>query len=234
MAELAARAARTGIAQVAWFLTPAEQAQAEICARQAGVTFLTEGGVPDAERKVVAFAEEEELAQWPIVCLRISWNARYGAPGHRDLLGSILGLGMGREKIGDLYVREGEAFAFVLKDMAGYIAASLDRVGRTPVRVEQLEAWPQLSAAGGSEVTATVASMRLDAVIGAAWKLSRGRAAELVASGRVQVGHLPELRCDRQLDEGAVISVRGMGRAKVERVGGKTKKGRISVTIARQ
>lgn len=233
MTELAQRAARTGIVQVAWFLSPAEQAQADICARQADVCMFTQGGMEDAERRVVAFADDDAQIEWPIVCLRLTWHAKYGAPGHRDILGSIMGLGIGREKIGDIFVGEGEAHAFVLQDMSAYIAASVDRVGNVPVRIEALEAWPHLAAAQGTELRATVASIRLDAVIGAAWKLSRGRASELVAAGRVQVNHQLELRADRQLPEGAVISIRGMGRSVLAEIGGLTKKGRHGITLLR-
>lgn len=233
MAELAQRAARTGVAQVAWFLSPAEQAQAEISARQEGVCLYAAGGVPDAERRVVAFAEEDWEPAWPIICLRATWHGRYGAPTHRDFLGAVMAMGIGREKVGDLFIGEGEAHLFVLRDMGQYIAANLERVGNTPVRMEVLSEWPQLAAAEGTEVRATVASVRLDAVLGAVWNLSRGRAAELVASGRVQVDHRPELRADRQLEEGATLSVRGMGRAKLIEIGGKTRKGRIGVTLLR-
>lgn len=233
MAELADRAARTGVAQFTGFLSPAEQAQAEICARQAGVSCLAQGGTPDAERCVIAFADADWTPAWPIRCLRIAWHPRYGAPGHRDLLGSVLGLGIGREQVGDIFPAEGEAFLFVLDDMAPYIAASLDRVGGTPVRIEVLEEWPELSAHAGEAVRATVASLRLDALIGAAYHLSRTRAAEVIASGRVQVDHRPELRADRHMAQGAVISVRGMGRVRVESVGNTTKKGRIGITLLR-
>lgn len=233
MAELAERAARTGSAQVAWFLSPAEQVQAEICARHAGTELFTSGGVEDAERKVVAFADMDWEPEWPILCLQINWHAKYGVPGHRDLLGSLMGLGIGREKVGDLFIGEGEAHAFVLREMGGYIATSLSRVGNTPVSIEVLEEWPLLAAAQGAEVRGTVASLRLDAIIGTAWKLSRGRAADIVSAGRVQVNHQIELRADRQLLPGAVISIRGMGRAKLEETGGKTKKGRTSITMLR-
>lgn len=233
MDELAERAARTGIPQVAWFLSPAERAQAEICARQAGVMLHACGGTPDAERQVIAFCEDDTAPDWPIVCLRATWHARYGAPTHRDFLGAVMALGIGREKVGDLFVGEGEAHMFVLREMADYIAAGLERTGNTPLRVQALDAWPELSAAQGEQIRATVASPRLDAILGAAWNLSRTRAVELVSAGRVQVDHQQELRPDRQLAAGAVLSVRGMGRARLEEIGGTTRKGRIAVTLSR-
>lgn len=233
MAELAGRAERTGIGQIAWFLSPAELTQADICARQAGVTLHTCGGTPDAERRVAAFGDEDWAPDWPVDCLQLGWHARYGAPGHRDILGSLMGLGIGREKVGDIFVQEGVAYVFILREMGTYVAANLERAGSTPVRISVMADWPELAAAEGVALRDTVASLRLDAIIGAAWNLSRGKASALVASGRVQVDHREELRGDRQITEGAVISVRGLGRAKLEAIGGKTKKGRYSIEMIR-
>jgi len=70
-------------------------------------------------------------------------------------------------------------------------------------------------------------------VLGVVWRLSRTRAAELVSSGRVQVNHRIEIRPDAKVSQGAVLSVRGMGRARMHEIGGHTKKDRISVTLLR-
>lgn len=233
MAELAQRAARTGIAQLTPFLSPAEQAQADICARQAGVALHTDGGDPGAERRMAAFADADWAPAWPIVCVRATWNARYGAPGHRDLLGAVLALGIDREKVGDLYIGTGEAYIFALREMGQYIAANLTSAGRTPLRAQALDEWPGMEAATGEAVRVTVASARLDAVVAAIWDLSRGDAAALVASGRVQQNHRQELRGDRAVAEGDLLSARGFGRARVDAIAGQTKKGRIAIVILR-
>jgi len=73
--------------------------------------------------------------------------------------------------------------------------------------------------------------LRLDAVLCAAFGLSRGRASELIAAGRASLNHLPCLQPSKELDEGALLSVRGLGRAKLLEVGGVSKKGRLFVQI---
>jgi len=233
LTELAERTARTGVPCFTGFLSPAEQAEAEICAKKAGVSLLTFGGAEGAERRVAVFFEEERPTEWPIFCLCVRWNRKYGVCGHRDLLGSLLGLNISREKLGDLFVGDGEAHVFVLRDMARYVEGSLMRVGSVPVTVERAEEIPALSGGQGSAIRATVASLRLDALLCVLWRLPRTRAAELVSSGRVQVDHQMELRPDRQLQAGAKISVRGLGRGILSEIGGKTKKDRISVTLLR-
>ena len=79
--------------------------------------------------------------------------------------------------------------------------------------------------------TDTVASLRLDAVLCAAFGLSRTKAAELTAAGRVNLDHQPCLQPAKELSEGALLSVRGVGRAKLLEAGGVSRKGRIFVRI---
>ncbi|MDR0898212.1 MAG: hypothetical protein LBN04_10195 [Oscillospiraceae bacterium] len=231
--ELAERAARTGAPQITPFLTPAEMAQAEISARAAGVMLLREGGAPGAERQMAAFADEDAAPDFPIACVTLSWAERFGAIGHRDVLGAVLALGVDRERLGDILIQEGKAYLFAQTAMAAYIAERLTEVGRVRVFTTIGEPPAQETTAAGSEVRGTVASLRLDALLALAFRASRGRAAEWVSQGRVQVDHMPELRPDRAIAQGMMLSVRGLGRAQLTEIGGKTKKERIGVKLNR-
>ena len=134
---------------------------------------------------------------------------------------------------GDILVGTGEAHVFALPAGAKRICAELFQAGGATLNVELLDDVPALNAQEGTPVRGTVASLRLDAVLDLAFQLSRGRAADAVKAGRVQVDHIVELRPDRKLAEGSVLSVRGLGRAVVAEVGGQTKKDRTSVTLLR-
>lgn len=79
----------------------------------------------------------------------------------------------------------------------------------------------------------TVSSLRLDAVAATAFSMSRGRAAELIAAGRVNLEHVPCLKGDKLVGEGAVITARGLGKARLVQVGGLSKKGRTGITVER-
>lgn len=235
MAELAGRAFATGIPSLTPFLTPAERMQAELSAKKAGIRCESFGGYEGAERRVAAFTDEG-APTWPIRCVRISWNGKFSAPGHRDLLGGILGLGIDRETVGDIVPRGGEAHVFALEGIAPYIARNLSRVGNASVRAELLAELPDAGPEGGAgtPVQATVASERLDAIVAEAFRLSRVRAAEAVLSGRVTVDFRQELRPDVKLLAGQLISVRGMGRVRLAEILGYTKKNRMRVSLLRQ
>ena len=77
----------------------------------------------------------------------------------------------------------------------------------------------------------TVSSLRLDAVTAAAFSMSRGKAAELIAAGKVNLDHVPCIKPDRPVAEGAVLTARGLGKARLTEVGGLTRKGRTGITI---
>lgn len=231
MAEFARRAWDSGIPQRSDFLTPAQQVQAEICARGAGVQISLYGGMEDAERRLAVF-HTDNAKNPEISCVRIAWNARFAAPSHRDLLGSLTGLGLAREKMGDIRVQAGHAYAVVLPEILRYIEENLSRVGNTPVMVSCMEHMPEATLPeAANEVRATLASLRLDAFVGEAFHLSRTKAESCVLSGLVAVNHREELRPDAKLCEGALVSVRGMGRARLQTIHGTTRKNRTSITI---
>lgn len=230
--ELACRVARTGLPCFTMFLSPAEAAWAQASANRQRVNMSLNGGYEDAERCIACFWEEEAPQAYPLVALELRWPHQT-APGHRDVLGSVMGLGINRACIGDIVLQTEKGYLFAEKQMADHIAQSLVSAGRIRLQVQPIDGLPQLEAPTGQEKHDTVSSLRLDAVIAAGFDLSRGDAAELIAAGHVKLRHLPNERSDARVQEGDAISVRGHGRLVVEEVGAPTKKGRLPLRLIR-
>ena len=230
--ELAARAARTGINCYTAFLSPAEALWAEASANRQRVHVTLQGGYEDAERCIACFWDEDEPEDFPLAALELTWPHQ-SAPGHRDVLGSAMGLGLKRSCMGDIVLTEDTGYLFAERQMAGHIALSLNSAGRVRLQVRLLDEWPQLEPPAGEELHDTVHSLRLDAVVAAGFHLSRGDAAELITAGHVKLRHLPTERTDARVQEGDAISVRGHGRLVVEEVGSPTKKGRLPLRLTR-
>ena len=228
--ELAARTARTGLPCFTAFLSPAEALWAQASANRQRVNLTLEGGYEDAERCIACFWEDEAPEAFPITAVRLTWPHQ-SAPGHRDVLGSAMGLGIKRACMGDIVLEEACGYLFAESQMAGHIADSLLSAGRIRLQTELLDTWPEMAPPKGVEARDTVASLRLDAVIAAGFHLSRTDAAELIAAGHVKLRHLPNERTDARVQEGDVISVRGHGRLVVEEVGNPTKKGRLPLRL---
>ncbi len=233
--ELARRAERTGESTFTHFMDMNQIQSAMAAAREEGVHLMLEGGYEDAERRIGAFydAEPPEDWQWPMVPVEITWRAQFGSPGHRDLLGALMGLGFERERIGDIVLLSGRAYVFAEPDMADYIVRSLESAGRISVRAKLADGVPDIPPPEGRTFRDTVPSLRLDAVLAAAFSLSRSEASERISRGRVFVNHVQILRGDASVEEGDIISVRQEGRARLDGVDGTTRKGRLSIRLFR-
>lgn len=111
---------------------------------------------------------------------------------------------------------------------------NLVKVHRVSVRVEQIPAEElQLPDEKLKEISATVASMRLDAVAAMGFGISRTKMAEEIVSQKVKLNWSVITDCSRIVGEGDTISIRGKGRVEIAKINGETKKGRIFLVLKR-
>jgi len=233
MEDLADKAAKTGCA-ASRFLTPAEARRVTEHFKFKRVKLLFDGGYDNAERVRVVFLnlewgeyDRENL----LAALKIEYRPQ-DSLGHRDVLGALMALGIERDTIGDIVSEENSATLICTPEMSKFIIENLVKAGRVGIKISEISL-NELPARQEELLikTDTVASLRLDAVLSAAFGLSRAKAAELIAAGRVSLDHMPCEQPTKELIEGALLSVRGLGRAKLLEVGGVSRKGRIFVRI---
>ena len=195
-----------------------------------------DGGYPDAERRVLCIEPEYCDADSPVCCVQLCCRAQAGAalPAHKDYLGSLMGLELRREALGDIVLPEdqpGTAYVFALEHAAQLICQELCAAGRTQLTTRLLEPGeiPDFPAVQREMRTATVSSLRLDAVLAAMLHCSRGVAVELITAGRVEINHLPADKPHAPVYEGDVFTVRGKGRFGLTALPGKSKKNRLII-----
>ncbi len=201
------------------------------------------GGYEDAERRICIFLPEwisqnateyfsDNEEENPVV-----WIRAYRQPGtrnlsHRDYLGSLVGTGIKREKIGDILVRDDGADIAVLRDISDFLLYNYDKAGRTSLKLEVVSSSEiKLPALRFKEITDTVASLRLDSVLSSAFGLSRAKAAEAVRRGIVFVNSAQIVKPDFNVNEGDRLVIRGTGKARLAMIGGSSKKGRTYIRI---
>ena len=223
------------------FLSPGERAAVEgLLAAWGHPPHAFFGGFEGAERTVCGFApdwmEPDDLfagEDSPVTALRLTFRAGAGLT-HRDFLGSALGVGITREKLGDLLVGEERCDLLLLKETAPILLSQLSQVGREavkvrPVGLEELEVRPPEV----RRIRDTVATLRLDAVTASGFSLARSKAAGLIESGRVTLNHREVVKPDRTVGQGDVIACKGLGKFVVAEVSGLSKKGRIMLVLER-
>lgn len=213
------------------FLTPDAQARLIAQARREGLETGLFGGGEDAERAVVGIWQEGcEPDCSPIRIVRITWDGRYAAPQHRDVLGACLGLGLERETLGDIRLEGSSAYVAALPAIAGYLEQHLDSVGSASVRSSEYDG-EMPAAEQGARAVVNVPSLRLDAVLAQTLRLARAKAQTLIRGGAVNRNWAEETRPDVELAEGDVISVRGHGRVKIHAVQGESRKRRLFIEV---
>lgn len=234
-------ARQRGVPACTPFLSPAQRAMVEdmlpFAAPQRHAFF---GGYEGAERTVCCFLadwQEEDSLLWdeegPLAALEAAYAPDAGLT-HRDLLGSLMGLGLTREKIGDILVGEGKSQVVVLRQALPILMSQWESAGRwrltlRPVPLTQLTPPPRQV----KVFRDTVAALRLDAVVASAFSTSRSKAADLIRAGRVELNHRPALKGDRGVAQGDTLSCRGLGKCVVREVLGESKKGRIMLELER-
>ena len=228
--DLARRCERSDSLCAGVFLSATEQAMLKKQLRSVnGCRLLFYGGHPACERRAFfllpAWMEEDAFPADEQLCA-IRLTAHFGSPTHRDYLGALLGMGVGRERLGDIWVDEGGATFFCLPGVFSHLLG-IDKVGRVSVTASRAE----LATLSAPEqkfrpLSFSVMSPRLDAVTAGLFQLSRSEAARRVALGLVKVNDLPEDRPDCEVCAGDVISLRGAGKARINGAGGQSRKGR--------
>ncbi len=229
--DLIRRSEKTFTVLYSRFLTPAEQALIAGVSEFAGsVSF--DGGYEDAERRMCRVCTDEyqsdEGAPYEL------WDAGLTAAGgeisHRDVLGSLMGLGIKREMIGDILVRQGGAMFFCDSSVSSYLEFNLEKIGRYRITLRRAELSdipePKLQKA-----KININSPRLDSICAECFGMSRTKAAEAIRKGLVSIDWQICDNVSRELKGGEKLSLRGKGKVRYIGITGTSKKGRSFAEI---
>lgn len=234
--DLAERADSAGTYTCTGFLSPMEQEIWHAVKKDLPVGSFLYGGTEAAIRKMAVFGSEELFGYaWEpcVKVLRISpRNERFASEcTHRDYLGSLMSLGIDRRVTGDIIVHGKEAWIFVLDSAADFIAENLTNVRRNDVLCEEVSGdVPDLSPRF-EDISANIASERLDLIIGAAAGVKREDAKKLLGSERIFVNERLVSSSGHRLKEGDVIVIRGFGKFIYDGVKGTSRKGRLYAAL---
>ena len=236
------RTAEEGSLGVSCFLSPRELHFSKAHLSRKGALFVEWGGYEDAERKKIFVLPEymggvsdtagfEDYGFEAGITAVTVKGSGYKKLNHRDFLGSILGLGLQRSVVGDIFLLDGDvpkAVVICEKNAARFLCDTLVKVGSDTVSV---------SLAGLSEIKAperkfahindTLASPRADCVVAALCSLSREKARVAVVNGLFEVDYEICERPDRTLTAPCTVTVKGYGKFRINSLCDKTKKGRL-------
>lgn len=199
-----------------------------------GLSISKFGGFQSSERCMMAIYPDylnEDEVEFPIACVLLT-GKDISSLQHRDFLGAVIALGIKREVVGDIVILSDGVVIYCHKKICTFITENLIKVGNVGVKA-QLKPLDDITIPKQSfkELSGTVASLRLDAVLGLCIKKSRTQAAELIQAKRVMLNYKEQTSLSATIKEGDIISARGFGKMAVRKIGPLTKKGRTSIVI---
>jgi RNA-binding protein YlmH len=216
------------------FLNPFEIKNAiSILNSDKDLKYSIDGGYDNSERKIIfiyPFYMEYEDIDNNLRFIEINGNFKFKSISHKDYLGAILNLGIKREKIGDIIIHDNFCQLIVSYDICDFIIMNLEKVSNNNVSLKEISRDDILyKEPNYKEVSFSVSSDRLDCVISGLYNLSRQESLKLIDSGKVYVDYEKIESKSRTIKDKSLISIRGKGRAIIEKIGDLTKKGKLRV-----
>ncbi|MCO1601222.1 YlmH family RNA-binding protein [Desulfosporosinus nitroreducens] len=207
-----------GVRQVTPFLSFAMREWAESILRKEHLEFLAEGGFSEAERVRILMGSKGETLDFKDADIALLWVRSTDARAqleHRQILGSLMGLGFRRDVLGD--IRPGQSGFYVAGtlEIVPYLLNHWTHAGREKIEVSLINGKPDVLPELGEERRITVNSSRLDAVIANAFKVSRSMAQEWISHGKVRKAGLVVFKAEAEVQTDDIVSCRGYGRIKL-------------------
>lgn len=190
------------------------------------------GGSEYSERTMMAIfpkgcAPQEE--DYPIDIVRLEAKQPLQ---HRDVLGTLISLGIDRSRIGDINTLPQGAQVFVSRPLGDFLQQHITQIASVSVSAEVIPFNERVIIEPTfTDVNVIIPSLRIDAVVHAVYKLSRSEASALVKAEKVRVNNNLVVKPGYQVKIGDTVSVRSKGKFIVGDISGMTKKGNTRITL---
>lgn len=194
------------------------------------------GGGHYSERKraiIAPYYEEIEHIDYQLTLLEGNYHSKFITLTHRDIMGSFLSLGVTRQTLGDIYLKDGRFQIITTTEISPFIKTNLTSIKNATIQlvdkpfddlIETEKNWVEQSK--------TISSLRLDNVLKEIYNLSRKDAVDYIKKNNVKVNFKVVDEPSFQLRESDMLSLRGKGRSKLISLEGKTRKNRLRAIIA--
>lgn len=198
-----------------------------------GVVFHLKGINSSCEKKMSAVCPADfdiGLLDFPVKYFKITGNSKFKELEHKHFLGTIMSLGIKREMLGDLIVREGICYGIINDELFEFLKENLKEVGKISVEVLEVS-FDEIPESEFQEKVESVASMRLDVIVAVIGNFSRNGGIEILEAGDVQLNYTVVKDKSRIIKEGDIVSIRKKGKFLIDSVLGESKKGKTRILI---
>ncbi|WP_026559432.1 RNA-binding protein [Bacillus sp. J37] len=221
------------------FLDPREQEiVSSVIGEHLDVKVSFSGGVEDTERKrALLYPDYYQVAKedFKLALFEVQYASKFITLQHRQVLGSLMSLGLKRSKFGDIRFHNDKVQFICATEISEYLSANFKEIGRAKISLKEIDSYQFIpNKEEVQEMVSTVSSLRLDVVGAAIYNLSRQKIQPLITNGYVKVNWKVVDSASFECQEGDTLSVRGYGRSKLTSIEGRTKKDRVRIIVSKQ
>lgn len=196
------------------------------------------GGVKGAERKrALLFPDyySPEQSDFQLSLFEIIYPKKFITLEHRQVLGTLMSLGLKREKFGDILIQNDQVQFVAAEEIETYVRINLEKVGKATVTIKKIPFTKAIQVEENwIEQHDTVSSLRLDTIISTALHISRQKAQAFITSGKVKVNFKQVEKISVDCQVGDTISIRGYGRCKIISINGMSKKDKWKIILGKK
>ncbi|MQS74943.1 RNA-binding protein [Companilactobacillus halodurans] len=171
-------------------------------------------------------------ADYEITMYEIRHPEKFANLHHGQILGSLTGSGVERDRFGDI-ITDGENWQFfVFKSLDTFVEEQVKKIG--PYKIHLIKkGFNELLLPKDESVddTISVKSLRLDTIVATVYDLSRQTAKTLVDHGKVQINWVVNKNASSFVTMTDTLSVRGYGRIRVNDIMGKSKNNKYILSV---
>lgn len=216
------------------FLNLREQEIAKAAVSAYSVEHMFFGGFEGSEKAMLGLSQKDSELQkdyFPISLLTLKFKKDANI-SHRDVLGSLMALGIERNSVGDIFLYDNKASFAVTSQLEDTVKREIKSIGRYPVEIVSYEG-DKVIIKNTEDKTCVVSSLRLDSVISAVTGKSRTTCAALIKKQPVFINDKRSDKIDEIVPLGSIITVRGFGKFKLSSEASKTSKDKLRIIISK-
>ena len=168
--------------------------------------------------------------EFPLTYFKIDGENKFRELLHKDFLGTIMSLGIKREIMGDLIVKNNICFGVIADEKYDIISKEINKIGNVPVKFEKVLC-EEVSESEFKTESFLLSSLRLDSFVSAATGLSRQKSVEEIEKGNVLLNYNLEKDKSAEIKEGDILTIKKYGKFKFLNIKGESRKNKIRIDV---
>lgn len=198
-----------------------------------GLKFICKGLNSYSEKKLIMIAPKDydvSFMEFPLVYFKINGENKFRELLHKDFLGTIMSLGIKREIMGDLIVKNNICFGVIIDEKYGIINKEITKIGNVPVKIEEI-LQNEIPESEFKTENYLLSSLRIDSFVSAVTGLSRQKSVEEIEKGNVLLNYNLEKNKSTEIKEGDILTIKKYGKFKFCEIKGESKKNKIRINV---